>query len=86
MKTCGKKAQGKVCDLELYHDGVHIDSTGFKFIDKDYPDLLGNGPSGYPMNNRGFDKAVKKLLDSRKEDIEQAEEFMRKLDRATSTR
>lgn len=75
---CGKKAQGKVCNLEFYHSGCHIDSSGFKFINEHYPNYLGNGPGGYPMNNPAFDKAAAKIIEDRKDDAAKAEEFLRK--------
>jgi hypothetical protein len=77
--TCNFKAQNRICNLEDLHDGCHVDSLGFKFIDESWLNHLGNGPDGYPMNNAAFDVAVKKVLDSRAEDIKAAKEFRRKL-------
>jgi len=75
------------CTLDYYHVGCCEDETGFMFIVEHlplgfkvyWPDHLGNGPSGYPMNNPAFDKAAQKVLDERKEDIEQAEDFLKVL-------
>jgi hypothetical protein len=80
----------RCCILDSYHVGCCQDGSGFKFIVEHlafdhkvyWPDRLGNGPSGYPMNNEAFDKAVKKVLNDRKEDIRQAEEFLEKLGRS----
>lgn len=76
---CNEEAQNRVCTLELNHDGHHEDSTGFKFIDDEWPNYLGNGPSGYPMNNPAFEAAVKRVLDAREEDEKRAREFLRKM-------
>jgi len=51
---------------------------------RDYGKRLGtpreeNGPNGYPINNPAFDAAVRKVLDARKDDAEQAERFLKKL-------
>jgi hypothetical protein len=82
MSKCSKTAQSRICDLEQYHEGAHIDPSGFKFIDDRYPDHLGNGPDGYPMNNPAFDRAAAKVLKEREEDAIQAKEFLRKLAQA----
>ncbi len=79
MGKCGFRAQGKVCDLEDLHDNCHVDASGFRFIDERWPNVLGNGPSGYPMNNPAFDAAVKKVAEDRKADYEKSVEFRRKL-------
>jgi hypothetical protein len=84
MSKCGKEAQGKICHLDSFHQGCHIDSSGFKFIDDRWPNQMGNGPSGYPMNNPAFDEAVQKVLDDRKEDMEQAERFLKAMSRISS--
>ena len=95
-KICSEVYKGngdpdRHCVLDEYHVGCCKDETGFKFTVEHlafdhkvyWPNHIGNGPSGYPMNNEGFDKAVKKVLDARKEDLEQVEEFMRKMDHAS---
>ena len=79
MKICGKQAQGKSCVKELYHSGYHQDNSGFKFIDDNYPDQLGNSPNGYPMNNPAFDKAAAKILERTKKNAEEAENFLQQL-------
>ena len=68
--------------MESLHDGCHVDKSGFRFIDESWPNHLGNGPNGYPMNNPAFDAATKKVLESRKEDARHAEVFLRKLSQA----
>lgn len=83
---CKKKAQGKSCCLESYHDGVHIDAAGFKFIDENWPNHLGNGSNGYPMNNPAFDKAAATVIADRKKDAERAKEFLRKLGNALASK
>jgi hypothetical protein len=40
-----------------------------------------NGPSGYPINNPAFDRAVAKVLAERKDDAEQAEKFLKSLEK-----
>lgn len=76
------------CVLKQYHSGYCQDETGFKFYieylsggSKVYwPDFLGNGPNGYPMNNKAFDEAAKKSLDERKQDLEDAENFLKAME------
>lgn len=80
IEKCNFKAQKKVCVLEEYHNSHHQDDVGFKFIDDRWPNYLGNGPDGYPMNNAAFDKAAKKVLEDGREDYEKAREFMRRLE------
>jgi hypothetical protein len=66
-KVCPEvyKQEGKpdrLCVLDYYHSGYCQDETGFKFwieyLPMGYkvywPDFLGNGPDGYPMNNKSF--------------------------------
>ncbi len=82
MRRCGFYAQGRTCELDEDHacyDRIHRDASGFEFIDERFPNRLGNGPSGYPMNNPAFDQAVAKVVESRKEDAKKAEAFLRKL-------
>lgn len=79
---CNKKAQGRTCVKELNHSHYHQDNSGFKFIDEYYPDIGGNGPDGYPMNNAAFDAAAAKILESRKKDAEAADKFLQKLSEA----
>jgi hypothetical protein len=98
-KVCSEVYKGldgpnRRCVLDEYHVGCCKDESGFKFIVEHlafdhkvyWPNQLGNGPSGYPMNNEAFDKAAKKVLDSRKEDLQQAEEFMAKMARWSRTK
>jgi hypothetical protein len=77
----------------MYHGGHCRSEDGFEFIVEhtDYglvywPDYLGNGPNRYPMNNRAFDDAAAKVLESRRADIEQAEEFMKAMERSLKGR
>lgn len=76
---CSLKHKDKACSLDKYHDGFHQDINGFKFFDEKWPNHLGNGPSGYPMNNPGFDEQGIKVLETRKEDLKKVKEFRRLL-------
>lgn len=79
MKLCGFKTKHGICCLPDLHDGIHVDKSGLKFIDDDWPNHLGNGPDGYPMNNQTFDKLVLKLKKKIGKNAAAAEEFLRKM-------
>lgn len=86
ISKCGFKAQKKTCVLEKYHGSDHQDDIGFKFIDDRWPNYLGNGPDGYPMNNAAFDKAAQKVIEDYRKDYERAIEFQRRLERDVNKR
>lgn len=73
---CPRKHKNRTCIFEEFHDKYCQDKNGFKFLGEKYPDVLGNGPSGYPMNNQAFDAAVAKVKEDRKEDAEKAKRFL----------
>lgn len=79
MSACFFKAQGRACVLERLHSSAHEDAAGFRFIDERWPNNLGNGPDGYPMNNVAWDDAGRKILADRAKDVTRAEEFRRKI-------
>lgn len=80
--SCSDTHKGRICVLQKWHEGYHVDETGFKFMDEDYPNDLGNNPAGYPMNNKAFDEAAAKVIERNKPLVEQAERFMKTMQQA----